>query len=104
VKNNVRYPGRSAGYRLEEATARRFRLSSGGNLGCDDVVFSMTISNLLFLHRDPMYYIYIPDFGCYGLDVEIIPSITAATASGFRNMRNIYQHNYLPVLHFMRFS
>jgi hypothetical protein len=84
VKNNVRYPGRISwdiGWKKQLRDGFGYHLAE--YLGCDDVVFSMTISNLLFLHRDPMYYIYIPDFGCYGLDVEIIPSITAGYSIRF---------------------
>ncbi len=84
VKNNVRYPTRvswDVGWKKQLRDGFGYHLAE--YLGCDDVVFTMTISNILFLHRDPIYYIYIPDFGNYGLDMEFIPSITAGYSIRF---------------------
>jgi len=84
VKNNVRYPSRlrwDIGWKKQLRDGFGYHLAEF--LGCDDVVFSMTINNLLFLHRDPIYYMFIPNFGYYGLDPEFLPNITAGYSIRF---------------------
>jgi len=75
--NNVRYPPRLD---WEIGWKKRLRTGFGNDLaqylGLDGAYFTTTIRNILFLHRDPVYYMYIPDFGYYGLDMEFLPSVS----------------------------
>ncbi len=76
-RNNVRYPPRLAwdiGWKKKLRSGFGFNLAE--YLGGIDAYLTMTIRNLLFLHRNPTYYFYIPDYGYYGLDMEFVPSIS----------------------------
>ncbi|HCL00528.1 MAG TPA: hypothetical protein DHW42_10555, partial [Candidatus Marinimicrobia bacterium] len=84
AKNNVRYPPR-----LEWDIGWKKKLRGGFGyylaeyLGADNAIFTMTIRNILFLHRDPQWYFYFPDYGYYGFDFEILPSISAGYSIRF---------------------
>jgi len=76
-RNNVRYPPR-----LTWDIGWKKRLRSGFGyylaeyLGGLDAYLNLTVRNLLFLHRDPAYYFYIPNYGYYGYDFEFLPSVS----------------------------
>ncbi|NQV15640.1 TonB-dependent receptor [bacterium] len=75
-RNNVRYPTRLAwdiGWKKKLRSGFGFNLAE--YLGGVDAYMTMTIRNLLFLHRNPVYYFYIPEYGYYGMDAELLPSI-----------------------------
>ena len=76
-RNNVRYPPRIS---WDIGWKKKLRSGFGYNLaeylGGVDAHLTMTIRNLLFLHRNPVYYFYIPNYGYYGLDGEFLPSIS----------------------------
>lgn len=84
AKNNVRYPPR-----LEWDIGWKKKLRGGFGyylaeyLGADGAIFTMTIRNILFLHRDPQWYFYFPDYGYYGFDFEILPGISAGYSIRF---------------------
>lgn len=76
VKNNVRYPTRilcDIGWKKKLRSGFGYLLAE--YLGSDESYYTMTIQNLLFLHRNPFMYIYLPDYGYYALDVEFLPSV-----------------------------
>ncbi|MBN2602257.1 MAG: TonB-dependent receptor [Candidatus Marinimicrobia bacterium] len=84
TKNNVRYPSRltwDIGWKKKLRQGFGYYLAE--YLGAEDAVFFMTIRNLLFLHRDPQYYFYFPDYGYYGFDFDFIPSISAGYSIRF---------------------
>jgi hypothetical protein len=84
TKNNVRYPPRlswDVGWKKQLRDGFGYHLAE--YLGADEAVFSMTIRNLLFLHRDPQWYFYFPNYGYYGFDFELLPSIIADYSIGF---------------------
>ncbi|MEA3287733.1 MAG: TonB-dependent receptor [Candidatus Marinimicrobia bacterium] len=76
-RNNVRYPSRMT---WDIGWKKKLRSGFGYNLaeylGGLEAYYTMTIRNLLFLHRNPIYYIYFPGYGYYGLDVEFLPAIS----------------------------
>lgn len=76
-RNNVRYPARFA---WDVGWKKKLRSGFGYNLaeylGGIDAYMTMTVRNLLFLHRNPIYYFYIPNFGYYGFGSEYLPSIS----------------------------
>jgi len=84
AKNNVRFPTRM---QLEVGWLKKLRSGFGYRLaeylGSDDATFRMTIQNILFLHRDPMFYFYLPDYGYYGLDPEFLPAVSAGYSIKF---------------------
>lgn len=76
-RNNVRYPARLAwdiGWKKKLRSGFGFNLAE--YLGGVDAYMTMTIRNLLFLHRNPIYYFYIPEYGYYGFGSEYLPSIS----------------------------
>jgi len=76
-RNNVRYPPRLAwdiGWKKKLRSGFGFNLAE--YLGGVDAYLTMTIRNILFLHRNPTYYFYFPNYGYYGLDTELLPSIS----------------------------
>ena len=76
-RNNVRYPARMAwdiGWKKKMRSGFGFNLAE--YLGGVDAYMTMTVRNLLFLHRNPVYYFYIPDYGYYGMSMEWLPSIS----------------------------
>jgi len=76
-KNNVRYPPRlvwDIGWKKKLRDGFGYRLAE--YLGTDEAYMTMTIRNLLFLHRDPHWYFYFPEYGYYALDMEILPQIS----------------------------
>jgi len=76
-RNNVRYPARFAwdiGWKKKLRSGFGFNLAE--YLGGVDAYMTMTIRNLLFLHRNPVYYFYIPNYGYYGFGTEYLPSIS----------------------------
>jgi len=76
-RNNVRYPPRitwDIGWKKKLRSGFGFYLAE--YLGGLDATFYMTLRNLLFLHRDPTYYFYIPKYGYYGYDFEFLPSVS----------------------------
>jgi len=84
TKNNVRYPPRltwDIGWKKKLRDGFGYHLAE--YLGAEDAVFTMTIRNILFLHRDPQWYFYFPDYGYYGFDFEFIPSISAGYSIRF---------------------
>lgn len=84
MKNNVRYPPRlvwDVGWKKKLRSGFGYHLAE--YIGADDAVFTMTIRNILFLHRDPRYYFYFPGYGYYGLDLNILPSISAGYSIRF---------------------
>jgi len=84
VKNNVRYPPRltwDVGWKKRLRNGFGYYLAE--YLSASDPVFTMTIQNILFLHRNPQWYFYIPDFGYYALDFEMIPSVSASYSIRF---------------------
>ncbi len=84
VKNNVRYPPRliwDIGWKKKLRDGFGYHLAE--YLGADDAIFAMTIRNLLFLHRDPQYYFYFPNYGYYGFDFQFLPSISAGYSIRF---------------------
>lgn len=76
-RNNVRYPSRMV---WDFGWKKKLRAGFGFNLaeylGGVDSYMTMTIRNILFLHRNPVYYFYIPEYGYYALDGEFLPSIS----------------------------
>lgn len=76
-RNNVRYPSRLV---WDIGWKKKMRYGFGHNLaeylGGVDAYMTMTIRNLLFLHRNPIYYFYIPDYGYYGMGTAYIPEIS----------------------------
>jgi len=84
TKNNVRYPPRltwDIGWKKKLREGFGYHLAE--YLGAEDAVFTMTIRNLLFLHRDPQWYFYFPEYGYYGFDFDFIPSISAGYSIRF---------------------
>ncbi len=76
-RNNVRYPARFAwdiGWKKKLRSGFGFNLAE--YLGGVDAYMTMTIRNLLFLHRNPVFYFYIPEYGYYGFGAEYLPSIS----------------------------
>lgn len=77
VKNNVRFPWRLI---LDIGWRKKLRDGFGYNLaeylGADTAYLNMSLQNLLFLHRNPYMYMYIPDFGYYGFDFNFIPNVS----------------------------
>ncbi len=77
-RNNVRYPPRMVwdiGWKKQLRTGFGHDLAE--YLGGLKAEYTMTIRNVLFLHRNPIYYFYIPNYGYYGFDSEYLPSISA---------------------------
>lgn len=76
-RNNVRYPPRLS---WDIGWKKKLRSGFGYNLaeylGGVDAHMTMTIRNILFLHRNPVYYFYFPGYGYYGLDMEFFPSVS----------------------------
>ncbi len=76
-RNNVRYPARLS---WDIGWKKKLRSGFGYNLaeylGGVDAYMTMTLRNLLFLHRNPIYYFYIPNYGYYGFGAEFVPSIS----------------------------
>lgn len=84
TKNNVRYPPRliwDIGWKKKLRSGFGYRLAE--YIGADDAVFTMTLRNLLFFHRDPQWYFYFPKYGYYGFDFEMIPRVTAGYSIKF---------------------
>lgn len=84
VKNNVRYPPRltwDIGWKKKLREGFGYHLAE--YLRAEDAVFTMTIRNVLFLHRNPQYYFYLPDYGYYALDLQFLPSISAGYSIRF---------------------
>ena len=84
VKNNVRYPPRlvwDIGWKKKLRSGFGFYLAE--YLGAKDAIFTMTVRNLFFLHRNPQWYFYFPDYGYYGFDFELLPSISAGYSIKF---------------------
>jgi CarboxypepD_reg-like domain/TonB-dependent Receptor Plug Domain len=77
VKNNVRYPMRM---KLDIGWKKRMRSGFGYNLaealGGKSAMFTMKLENILFLRRNPVYYVYIQDIGYYALDPEFVPFVS----------------------------
>ncbi len=84
VKNNVRYPTR---IRWDIGWKKLLRRGFGYNLaeyiGSDKAYFTLSIQNLLFLHRDPLYYFYFPGYGYYGFTAEYFPAVSAGYSIEF---------------------
>lgn len=84
VKNNYRYPAR-----LEIDIGWKKKLRSGFGyylaeyIGSDESYFTLSISNLLFLRRNPYMYIYIPEYGYYGYDIAYFPMVSAGYSIKF---------------------
>ncbi|MCK5520361.1 MAG: TonB-dependent receptor plug domain-containing protein, partial [Candidatus Marinimicrobia bacterium] len=77
-KNNVRYPARldwEIGWKKKLRSGFGFYLAE--YLGLEGAYFTTTIYNILFLHRNPQYYMYIPEYGYYALDTNFLPSVSA---------------------------
>ncbi|MDP8206259.1 MAG: TonB-dependent receptor [Candidatus Electryonea clarkiae] len=76
-KNNVRFPRRVL---LDLGYKKRLREGFGANLaeffGSPEAYFTMKVQNVLFLRRNPIFYMYIPDIGHYGFDVEWVPIVS----------------------------
>ncbi len=76
-RNNVRYPMRLI---WDIGWKKKMRYGFGYNLaeylGGVDAYLTMTIRNVLFLHRNPVYYFYIPDYGYYGMGMSFFPEIS----------------------------
>lgn len=76
-RNNVRYPARMT---WDIGWKKKLRSGFGYNLaeylGGVDAHMTMTIRNILFLHRNPVYYFYFPGYGYYGLDMEFFPTVS----------------------------
>ncbi len=69
VKNNVRFPVRvkvDLGWKKKLRSGFGYQLAQF--LGTDKAYYTMTINNVLFLKRNPAFYIYLPGYGYYGLD------------------------------------
>ena len=77
VKNNVRYPPRLS---WEIGWKKKLRGGFGHQLaeylGSDEAYLTMSINNLLFLHRNPFMYVYIPGYGYYGFGIELAFSLS----------------------------
>ncbi|NQV41373.1 MAG: TonB-dependent receptor [Candidatus Marinimicrobia bacterium] len=76
-RNNVRYPARFAwdiGWKKKLRSGFGFDLAE--YLGGVDAYMTMTVRNLFFLHRNPVYYFYIPEYGYYGFGSGYLPSIS----------------------------
>ncbi len=83
-RNNVRYPPRltwDIGWKKKLRSGFGFYLAE--YLGGLDATFHMTLRNLLFLHRNPIYYFFLPNYGYYGLDAELLPSVSAGYSIRF---------------------
>lgn len=75
MKNNVRYPPRIT---IDLGWKKKLRSGFGHYLaeylGADDSYYTVSITNIMFLRRNPYYYIYMgPEFGYYGLDPFMFP-------------------------------
>ncbi|RMF06507.1 MAG: TonB-dependent receptor [Candidatus Neomarinimicrobiota bacterium] len=78
VRNNVRFPPQmrwDVGWKKKLRSGFGFELAQ--YLGGLDADYELTIRNLLFLHRDPSYYFYLPRYGYYAYDLEWLPSVNA---------------------------
>lgn len=78
VKNNVRYPVRmklDLGWRKKLRSGFGYQLAQ--YLGSDKAYYTMKVNNVLFLRRNPFMYVYIPDYGYYGLGNFMPPTISA---------------------------
>ncbi|MBO8130816.1 MAG: TonB-dependent receptor [Candidatus Marinimicrobia bacterium] len=77
-KNNIRFPPR---VKLDVGVKKKLRKGFGYKLAkflrAKGAVLNFSIKNLLFLYRNPYYYIYIPDYGYYAIGIEYFPSISA---------------------------
>ena len=84
AKNNVRYPPRVL---LDAGWKKRLRSGFGYHLaqylGSDESYFTLSVQNILFLYRNPWMYVYFPDYGYYGMDIELVPIITAGYSIKF---------------------
>lgn len=75
IKNNVRYPSRIS---LELGWKKLLRTGFGKYLadflGAKRSYYTVSIKNILFLKRNPYYYLYLDsDFGYYAFDPYIFP-------------------------------
>jgi len=83
-RNNVRYPPRltwDVGWKKTLRGGFGYHLAE--YLGGVEASYQMTIRNIMFLHRDPYYYFYLPEYGYYGFDFEFLPAITAGYSIRF---------------------
>ncbi len=83
-RNNVRYPPRltwDIGWKKVLRTGFGHYLAE--YLGGVEATYHVTIRNILFLHRDPYYYFYLPNYGYYGFDFEFLPAVSAGYSIRF---------------------
>ncbi|MBC8175527.1 MAG: TonB-dependent receptor [Candidatus Marinimicrobia bacterium] len=84
VKNNVRYPARiiwEIGLKKKLRSGFGYRLAK--YIGSNDAWFTMSVKNLLFLQRNPYMYVYIPDYGYYGIGLSYFPTINVGYSIKF---------------------
>ncbi len=84
VKNNVRYPTRMVwdmGWKKKLRSGFGFYLAE--YIGSDEVYFTMSIQNLLFLRRNPYMYIFIPEYGYYGYGLYYFPTVSVGYSIKF---------------------
>ncbi|MCH7528559.1 MAG: hypothetical protein IH972_03295, partial [Candidatus Marinimicrobia bacterium] len=84
AKNNVRYPPRII---LDIGWKKRLRTGFGHRLaeyiGTDQAYFTVAVQNLLFLHRNPVFYMKIPGYGNYAYDYQLFPTVQAGYSIKF---------------------
>lgn len=84
AKNNVRYPQR---INLDIGWKKRLRSGFGHRLaeymGTDQAYFTVAIQNLMFLHRNPVFYMKIPEYGNYGFGYQLFPVVSAGYSIKF---------------------
>jgi len=84
VKNNVRYPPRiqwDIGWKKKLRSGFGYQLAR--YIGSDKAYYTLTVRNILFLHRNPMMYVYYPGWGYYAFDFEFFPTIVAGYSIEF---------------------
>ncbi len=84
VKNNVRYPPRillDLGWKKKLRTGFGYRLAE--YIGSDQAYFTMSIQNILFLRRNPIFYFRFPGMEPYAYDYQLFPMITAGYSIKF---------------------
>lgn len=78
AKNNVRFPSRmylEVGWKKKLRTGFGYRLAE--YLGAGDSYLTWTVSNILFLRRNPFMYFYVPEYGYYAYGIFSLPSVSA---------------------------
>lgn len=84
AKNNVRYPSLitwDIGWKKKLRSGFGYQLAEF--IGTENVWFTMAVKNLLFLRRNPYMYVYIPDYGYYGVGISYFPIVNVGYSIEF---------------------